>query len=39
MKINRLKSFLYGAALLLGLGVTSCIGDLDVESIDQQKNT
>ena len=39
MKINRLKSFLYGAALLLGLGVTSCIGDLDVESIDPQKNT
>ena len=40
MKFNILKSFLpvAVAALMLG-GVSSCIGDLDVESIDPQKNT
>lgn len=40
MKFNILKSFLPVAvvALMLG-GLSSCIGDLDVESIDPQKNT
>ena len=39
MKVFRFKTIIPAAALVLSLGATSCVGDLDVDPINPQQTT
>ncbi|MBQ0056099.1 MAG: RagB/SusD family nutrient uptake outer membrane protein [Bacteroidales bacterium] len=39
MKFNIVKSFLAASALVLSMGMTSCVNDLDVENINPQQTS